>query len=646
MKVLIVEDNPDHRFILRKKLETYYSDIHIHNASSVEEAIQRLETDTYKMILLDYMLRGSSGIDLVKWINEKKIDTPVIMLTSIEDVEIAVQAIKLGAYDYICKNKESLDKLPLLLDKVAQEYTLKREIESERRKVDYIFNSMIDWISIVNEDYTVIFINRSLREELGEPGKKKCYKYLYQRDEPCSFCKWPNIKEENTVRWELRREDGKTFDIISSPLLNPDGSLSKMEILRDVTRRKEVEEKYKLQIEETGRANEELKRAIAQLKRTQEQLIQSEKLAAIGELVSGVAHELNNPLFSAMGYTELLLMDDMSVDKQKEKLNSILESINRARWIIRDLLRFARLEKVEKESIAIEEVIQKTVSLRNYELKVNNIEVEYEQENDLPTIIGNFVRLQQVFLNIIINAEHAITETGNSGLIKILCVYDEEQKKLIIEIANNGPEIPPENIGNIFDPFFTTKEVGKGTGLGLSTSYGIVKDHGGDITVKSDPNWTTFTINLPVQLKPSIKDHTMPLKKSADSQAMRAHGESILVVDDEPVIVNLLNDFFTRKGFTVHTAASGDEALVKLESSDVQIIISDIKMPGMDGKRFYKEIKIRKPGLLDKLLFITGDTISSETRTFLKETGCVHLKKPFSFNEITDAVNTIRGEAV
>jgi len=766
MRVLIVEDNPDHLFILSKRLKSYYDNADIHQVSTVRDAVKSLQDTSYSIILLDYRLKGKSGIDLVKWLREKRIDTPVIMITSVEDIEIAVQAIKLGVYDFICKAKESIDKLPFILDRVSDEYRTKKEleqaelkyrtlidgideavfildgekkityisgsverifgygidefirdfdsllkgdarkllvknydkvlrnrrvdpfvimlprkdgkqayveinasvyagegggiigtmqdvtnrvlleheIEMQRKRVNDIFNSMIDWIYIVDENFNITFTNRALERELGNGNGRKCYKYLYGKNIPCSFCKWESIREGKTVRWELRREDGRTYDIISSPLVNPDKSHSKMEILRDITRRKETEEELRVQSERTSLVNEQLKDAISRLQTTQEQLIQSEKLAALGELVSGVAHELNNPLFSAMGYAELLTTGNLSVEEQQEKLQNILDSIRRASHIVKDLLRFARLEKVDIEPISISEVLKKTVSLRSYEMKVNDIRVEFKISRELPPVQGNFVRLQQVFLNIIINAEQAMQEAGSGKVIRIEAGYNNEKNEVYVDIANNGPSIPGSIIGSIFNPFFTTKEVGKGTGLGLSTSYGIIKSHKGDIDVRSDSEWTIFTVTLPAEHTDTLKPSAAPRPKEAKLEDIDAHGELVLVVDDEPVIVSLLDDFLTRKGFAVITASSGSEALVKLDKSDIKYVITDIKMPEMDGKTFYEEVKRRNPRLLRRLLFITGDTLSAETRRFFEDTGSLFLKKPFSFSEIISALHTISHE--
>jgi len=764
MKFIIIEDNLDHQIIIKNKIKEYSNSVKIDTAFNLEESKVLLSNNTYALILLDYRLKGSSGIDIIKWLKKKDIDTPIIMITSLEEIELAVNVIKLGAYDYICKNNESLEKLPFIIEKVLEEYNLKKklketefkyhalvemineavyllnkngqiffascsvkrilgyssdelkdqfdtilkatnreiffqnmnkiisgidiepfvleinkkdgskiyielnesqfiengkvkgiigtmqdvtqrvllekEIQSEKEKVVDIFNSMVDRIYIVDEDFNVQFANKSLLSYVGTFEGKKCYVTLYNRKTPCPFCKWINIKNGYTVRWELIREDGKTFDVISSPIKNSDGSIHKMEILRDITKRKESEVKYKIKSEEAFKANKDLKRAINELKQTQEQLVQSEKLAAIGKLVSGIAHELNNPLFAAMGYTELLLMDSEADNKSREKLEDILSSINRARNVVNGLLEFSRSVRVEKEIIDINKVISQTLSLREFEFKVSGIALECNLEKGLLPVVGNPVRLQQVFLNILINAEQAIKEVGKKGFIKVRSYMDKDQKMIFVEISDNAKEIPNNQLGKIFDPFFTTKEVGSGTGLGLSISYGIIKDYNGTIDVKSNKNLTSFIVGLPyVEVKP--KTNPKLFSKKVD---IKTSGKSVLVVDDETVIVSMLKDFFERKGFSVLTAKTGNEALKRLKNQEIELIILDIRMPEMDGKGFYKIIKSKRPELIKKIIFVTGDTLNTETLSFLEQINGYYLKKPFSFNEIADAINSVTGK--
>ena len=771
MKVLIVEDNKDHQLILTRVLEDYYEDISIDISDTLSRAKEYLKGSSYSSIILDYRLGDGNGIELIKWIRENGISSPIIMVTSMQDVKLAVNAIKLGAYDYLCKDEESFNKLPVLMKKAIDEYELRRElkkaefryktliegmkeavllinpsgevdyvsksienltgfdeeffkenlfnllsgsskkrfyenlekvlrgeevdpfvirfykkdgemvylevnpskfdyengggvietlqdvtgrvllektIELERRKVSDILNSMIDGVYVVNENFNITFLNKSLIKKFGKLKRgTKCYRLFYNRTTPCPFCKWESVKRGYTVRWELKDENGFTYDIVSSPLRNPDGSLSNISIMRDITKRKEAEQKLLEQTQKINRANMELKDTIRRLKETREQLIKTEKLASLGKLISGVAHEINNPLFSAMGYAELLLMDTPGDDERREKINYILGSIKRARSIIEDLLKFARREEIKKEPLDIRDVINATVSLRNYSFRVNNIELIVDIADDLPTVKGNFSQLQQVLLNILINAEQAIKEGKRRGIIRVRAWNNPERSVVTIEISNNGPKIPENIIDKIFDPFFSTKDVGEGTGLGLSTSFGIVRAHEGDISVKSDDQWTTFTIKIPTEENAVMRESTSMETKFREAYRGKKGLElsNALVVDDEEIIVRLMQDFLKQNGFNVYTAMSGEGALDILDKKNIDIIISDIKMPGMDGIEFYNEIKKRNPALLDRLIFITGDTVNEETQSFLGQAGVSSLRKPFTFNEILSIISEISKKA-
>lgn len=516
MRILIVEDNPDHQIIIKKKLAGYYRNLDVDTASGFEDATGYLKDNVYDIILMDYRLKMYSGIDLINWINKRKIDSPIIMVTSAREIDIAVKAVKLGVYDYLCKTDESMERLPLLLEKVIEEYNLKKRLREAEFKYHTLVEGMNEAVFLSNGDGDIIFISSSVKRLLGytEAEFKKDYlSYLSFRGQingrELFILNLQKVLKGNSVEpfvVEFRRKDGKDIFVeINESLFIEDGDLKGViGTLQDVTNRVLLEreivserKKLRLKGQETLRINKQLKRLIENLKNTREKLIQSEKLAALGKLVSGFAHELNNPLFVAMGNAELLLMDTATDDKQKEKLVNIIESVKRAKIIIDDLLRFARREKVEGEVIDINDVLKQTLALRQYDLSVGGIKVELEFSKDVPFIHGNFIRLQQVFLNILNNAEQAIGESGKKGLIGIRSIYDEREERVLVELRDNGKGIPDELIGKVFDPFFTTREVGKGTGLGLSTSYGIIQDHGGDIRVKSDKEWTTFAVSLP-----------------------------------------------------------------------------------------------------------------------------------------------------
>jgi len=246
-------------------------------------------------------------------------------------------------------------------------------------------------------------------------------------------------------------------------------------------------------------------RDIREMKLLQSQLIQAEKLSATGELISGVAHELNNPLTGIVGYSEILLKDNSLSDKTRGRIKTIYEQANRCKNIILNLLKFARKYEAKKIPIDINEVIDSTLNLNLYEMESNGIKVIKDLKRDIPKTFADLNQLQSVILNLIQNANHALlTKTEGEKVLKIKT--ENCKDKIIIEVSDTGIGISDENIKKVFDPFFTTKEVGKGTGLGLSIVHGIIKEHSGDITVRSKKGQgTTFTVELPALLKSQEK---------------------------------------------------------------------------------------------------------------------------------------------
>ena len=248
------------------------------------------------------------------------------------------------------------------------------------------------------------------------------------------------------------------------------------------------------------RAKEQaLETTLAQLRATQQQLIQSEKLAAVGTLISGVAHEINNPLGNILGRVQLL-QRAAGDDESKRDLQTVRDECGRAIRIVRNLLSFTREHMPETTLVSLNDVIDQVLELRAYELKVSNIELKKNFGADLPQIHADPHQLQQVFLNLVINAEQAMTAAHGRGSLSITTKRVGDTLQVVV--ADDGPGIPDELISQIFNPFFTTKDVGAGTGLGLSVCYGIVKEHGGQMRVESEQEkGTTFTVELPCRCK-------------------------------------------------------------------------------------------------------------------------------------------------
>ena len=380
---------------------------------------------------------------------------------------------------------------------------------------------------------------------------------------------------------------------------------------------------------------------ISNEKLLQQQLIQSEKLSAIGELISGIAHELNNPLTGVMGYSQLLQLRKDMDDRARESLSKINSLAERCQKIVQNLLSFARKKKSERSLSDINEILNKTLDLRNYEMQVNNIELISELEPGLPVTIADAHQLQQVFLNIITNAEQAMLSARGRGRLTIRTSSKHRREYITVEIVDNGPGIPEKYKTRIFDPFFTTKDVGNGTGLGLSLSYGIIKEHGGDIFVKkrSGGDGAHFFIEIPI-VRENEDSPIEPHELIPDEHRFKDTGRirKILVVDDEKYILDFLTEVFRLLPFSVDTAEDSQTALNKIQSCEYDLVITDYKMPRMSGGSLFNWVKGNRPSLVNRIVFMTGDTVNPETHSFFKNNQIRFLTKPFKIEEIKEMV--------
>ncbi len=366
----------------------------------------------------------------------------------------------------------------------------------------------------------------------------------------------------------------------------------------------------------------------------QERLLQSEKMSSVGQLVSGVAHEINNPLTGIMGFAQLLLLQPLD-DQARGQVATIYEEAERASKIVANLLTFARRRRAQKEPADLNNLVDRVLELRNYDLRMRNIEVERDFDPRLPRTMVDANQLQQVFLNIVINAEQAMRSTGGEGTLRI--TTRAQGSTIAVAFGDTGPGMDSDTLRRIFDPFFTTKEAGEGTGLGLTISYGIIEDHGGRISADSYPGrGTTFTIELPL-----VEAHAVapiPDGLRAEPVAAPVERRRILVVDDEDSIQKLLTGVLEMDGHEVHLASNGREALDRLRASKFDLIISDIKMPVMSGRDMYLRLRDAGDPLARRVVFITGDTVSPDTRTFLQSVDNDVLAKPFRLREVRETV--------
>jgi two-component system cell cycle sensor histidine kinase/response regulator CckA len=399
----------------------------------------------------------------------------------------------------------------------------------------------------------------------------------------------------------------------------PDGDVRLEALVRDVSDRKKLDD---------------------QTRDLYHQLLQAEKLASLGQTISGIAHELNNPLATILTWAERLSHRQVD-DQTRRGLDVILSEAERSARIVRNLLTFARKRHTTRAMVDINQVVEETLTLRSYEQRVTNITVLRALAAGLPQVFADQHQLQQVLLNLVINAEQAMLSAHGHGTLVVRTWHDGANDSVVLEVNDDGPGIPEETRTKIFDPFFTTKEVGKGTGLGLTVAYAIIQEHGGRIWIGAPEDRTggaSFFVALPTGDASAVRAPQPPPEEIAKDLP---RGASVLLVEDEPALAQAVGDGLTDAGFVVDHAGDGEEALARTGARTYDLIVCDLKMPRVDGMQFYRAIAAARPTLARRVIFVTGDVIGTEAERFLEETGCRWLAKPFRLADLLRAAREV-----
>ena len=374
-------------------------------------------------------------------------------------------------------------------------------------------------------------------------------------------------------------------------------------------------------------AHEELQAAHANLERSQEQLIHSEKLSALGQLVAGVAHELNNPLSAVLG--NAYLAESKAPDSPVQRhITGIREGAERAAQIVRNLLQFARKLTTSREDIDIGQLVERVLTLAANAGITQNVTIVRDLAPGLPSTAGDPGQIQQVLLNLITNAFQAMEESGGRLSVRSRL----SAGRLRVEVEDSGPGVPPDVRTRIFDPFFTTKPVGKGTGLGLSVAHGIVSAHEGRIWVEDGAGGgARFVIELPVRAASPQTGEWEPPGVPNDAR--------VLVVDDEPHVAQVLGDLLEELGIHVEVTHSAGEARERLARERFDLITIDVIMPGENGVELWRRLHAADPGAASRVVFVTGN-VDPSMQASVEATGRPVLAKPYTFKALRELVAT------
>ena len=376
---------------------------------------------------------------------------------------------------------------------------------------------------------------------------------------------------------------------------------------------------------------------LVEVEESQRHLAQREKLATIGEMISGVAHELNNRLVPIIGYAEVLAGSDLSQEDAR-RVSAIGVSATGVRAIVESLLGFSRQRKPLRVSTDLNALVARVAAVARLATEREGIVLSTRLAHDLPLTLADALQIEQVILNLVRNAQDAIRARPELATGIVVVATERQDDRVVLSVRDNGIGIPQDHLPRIMDPFFTTKAAEQGTGLGLSVCYGIMSEHLGDIQVASRPGDTVFTLSFPAlagglveQAAPVAADQLAP--PACDGQRAR-----VLVVDDEESILELLHDVLA-DSYDVDVAASGFEALRRLEEVRYDLVISDMRMPGLGGRDVYEWLRRNRPGDEERFIFTTGDTFDPEATAFLRQSKNCCLPKPFGVRQLREAVH-------
>jgi PAS domain S-box-containing protein len=504
--------------------------------------------------------------------------------------------------------------------------------ESEAR-YRMLVDSLSDvvWIFNFTEPKRLVYVSPSVTQLLGYTVEEAMSKSIEDVLTPASLEVAMGVLmrvSPDASRGQLSRHEPLTLEL---ELIRKDGSIMPVEVkysvvmgsnvepprilalARDISERKALEAEH-LDIERKGQA--------------------ASRLAAIGEMAAGIAHEINNPLTSVVGFSELLMSRELP-EAIKKDLEIINEGAKRVAAIVRRLSVFARQSKPLRRRTDINKIAENALRLRAYHLQTGGIEVETDFAPDLPEVLADSGQLTEVFLNIVVNAETEMSLAHGQGRLRVSTETVGEWVR--ISFQDDGPGVSAENMQRLFTPFFTTRPIGMGTGLGLSISYGIITQHGGRIWAESElGRGATFLIELPVIAKHGASEETGQIQKLG-----RALGARVLVVDDEADVRGFLHRVLTDWGYHVDVAESGPEALERIKDRSYAAILVDIRMPSMSGIELCRTLKETDAKALAKVILITGDVLSPDSATFVSVFKLPLVTKPIDLVDLNRKITAI-----
>jgi PAS domain S-box-containing protein len=510
------------------------------------------------------------------------------------------------------------DRILALTREITDRKRAEQALRASEEQYRSMFNASIDGLALWNAEGEIVDTNPALWQMYGYGDNAWPALPMAQGAGPAydaAFLQTVAAGASAHVEVTALRKDGSALELeVHGIPMQYQGKPHVLTIARDITDKKRVAQ---------------------ELTQQREALYQREKLAALGALLAGVAHELNNPL--SVVVARAVMLEEQGDPATRDAALKIRTAADRCARIVRTYLAMARQHQPERGPVVINDVIWAALDITGYTVRSSNIEVALDLGKKMPPILADADQLHQVLMNLVINAQQVLQDQPGKRRIGVSSRHDPAAGVIRITVADNGPGIPNHLRARVFEPFFTTKPMGFGTGIGLAVSFGIVEAHGGTLAVDCPAGGgTVFSVTLPaVTVDATDTDDVMrPALRAAKPLA-------VLVVDDEAAVRDMLSEILRDAGHSVVTAVSGRDALARLGVAHYDVILTDIRMPELDGRDLYREIEARWPERAARVVFLTGDTLSSTSRNIAAESGCPVMEKPFQPHEVRRVVTEV-----
>ena len=623
LHILLVEDDEGDYLITKALLDKAQTiEASLDWVSTYEEGREAILTDAYDACLIDYRLGAQTGLDLLNEVNETGgVEAPIIFLTGQGDVEVDLHAMEAGAADYL--SKDQIDAP--LLERSLRYAVERKEAEQRIRDQARLLDKARDAILAHDMDGEIVYWNKGAERLTGwakeEILGERMHKCLYDPDEEDKLRRCHETMMEDgewTGELHMRTKEGGELTVESRWTLVRDASGAPDQVLvinTDITERKRLESQF----------------------------LRSQRMESIGRLVGGIAHDLGNLLMPiTLGVKVLRRRLQETDDKIEQVLNMIQKSAERGGNMVEQVLAFARGVEGERVALQVDGIVEEIHGIMD-ETFPESITVHTDVDEDLPRVVGDATQIQQVLMNLCVNARDAMPEGGTLTIdAEAVTLTEADAERNIdaepgpyvcIRVQDTGTGMPDDVMDKIFEPFFSTKEEGEGTGLGLSTAYSIVQSHDGFVDVNSERGeGTQFRVYLPV----STDEQERRAAPGTPDGAAGGNGERVLLVDDEEFILETAREALFDAGYRVFTAAGGEAALDRIEEDEIDIVVTDLRMPEMDGFTLIRTLRAQYPNLP---IVAASGVADGRTDEALEAGANAFLAKPFSAETLQNTLH-------